>query len=64
LSTLPNISRVGGMLTVTKTLKNISLQKGLKIGNNLKAWLKELNTYSLTRKSKKLPTKDVAHGNS
>ena len=64
LPTLPNIPRVGGMLTVTEILKNIGLQKGLKIVNNSRAQLKELNTYSLTRKSKKSPTKDTAYGNS
>jgi len=63
-STLPNISRVGGMLTITKTSKNIGLQKELKIGNNSRAQLKKLNVYSLTRKSKKSLTKDVAYGNS
>jgi len=63
-SILPNIPRVGRMLTITETLKNISLQKELKIGNNSRAQLKELNTYSLTRKSKESPTKDVAHRNS
>jgi len=64
LPTLPNIPRVGGMLTITETSKNIGLQKGLKIGNNSRVWLKELNAYSLTRKPRKSPTKDAAHGNS
>ena len=45
------------MLTVIETSKNIGLQKGLKIGNNSRVQLKELNADSLTRKSKKLPTK-------
>ncbi len=37
LSILPNIPRVSGTLTATETLKNISLQKEMKIGNNLRA---------------------------
>jgi len=37
LSALPNIPRVGEMLTVTEISKNIGLQKGLKIGNNSRA---------------------------
>jgi len=45
------------MLTVIETSKNIGLQKELKIGNNSRVHLKELNADSLTRKSKKLPTK-------
>ena len=55
------IPRVSEILTVTETLKNIGFQNKLKIGNNSKIWSKKLNAYSLTRK---LPTKDMALGNS
>ena len=64
LSTSLNIPRVGRMLTIIETLKSTGLQNELKIGNNTRAWLKELSSHFLTRKSKKLLTKDRAYENS
>jgi len=61
---LQSTLRVGGILIVTETLKGIGLLNELKIGKNSKTQSKVLNIYSLTRKSKKSPTKVEAHGNS
>ena len=52
------------MLIIIETLKGIGLLNELKIGKNSRVWLKVLNVYSLTRKSKKLLTKVKAHKNS
>jgi len=52
------------MLIVTEILKDIGLLNELKIRKNSRAQSKVLNVYSLTRKSKKLPTKVRAYGNS
>ena len=57
-------SKIGRMLIITETLKGIGLLNELKIGKNSRVWLKVLNVYSLTRKSKKLLTKVRAHENS
>ena len=60
----PSTPRVGGMQTVTEILKSTGCLGILRIENNTKRQSKTPSIYFSTKKSKKLPTKDVAHGNS
>jgi len=63
-STSPSIPRVGGMQTVIEILKNTGYLGISRIGNNTKRQSKTPSIHFLIKKSKKLLTRDIAHGNS
>jgi len=60
----PNIPRVGRMQTITEILKNTGCLGILRIGNNIKRQLKTPSVCFPIKKSKKLPIRNTAYGNS
>jgi len=64
LLTLPSTPRIGGTIIAVEIWKNTGHQRKLKTRNNSRVWLRKLNNLSLIRKSRKLPIRSVAYGNS